>query len=263
MLRLAHLSDIHFGMQNAAAVQAAAAWLAEQKVDLIVVTGDLTAFGDPAEFASAADWIGALAGERLVVPGNHDTPYIGLWKRLTRPFERYEALFGPADGVSWQADAVSVAGVNTARGMQLRLNWSKGAIDHAQSANALATLAGRPHGALAVVACHHPLAEMVGGPMTARVRGGERAAQQFCEGGVDLILTGHIHAPFAMALPHGDGRTYAVGAGTLSVRERGAPAGFNLIEADADAIRVTALAWTGEGLGTWRDWTLPRRRPGL
>jgi 3',5'-cyclic AMP phosphodiesterase CpdA len=259
MLRVAHLSDIHFGMQNAAAVEAAAAWLDRERVDLVIVTGDLTAFGEPEEFASAAAWIGALAGERLVVPGNHDTPYLGLLKRISRPFERYEQLFGPADGVFWQTERLSVAGVNTARGVQLRLNWSKGAIDRTQSTATLARLSARPSGALAVVACHHPLSEMVGGPMTARVRGGERAARQFCDGGVDLILTGHIHAPFAMALPHGDGRTYAVGAGTLSVRERGAPAGFNVIEADADTIQVTALAWTGEGLGVWREWSLPRR----
>jgi 3',5'-cyclic AMP phosphodiesterase CpdA len=100
-------------MQNEAAVAAVASWLAEERVDLIVVTGDLTAFGDPQEFASAAAWIGAHAGERLVVPGNHDTPYLGLLKRITRPFERYEALFGPADGVAWQADGLSVAGINT------------------------------------------------------------------------------------------------------------------------------------------------------
>ncbi|HEY1928841.1 MAG TPA: metallophosphoesterase [Caulobacteraceae bacterium] len=260
MVRFAHLSDIHFGMENAAAIEATAAWIAAERPDLTVITGDLTAFGEPAEFASAAAWIYALSGERLVVPGNHDTPYLGMWERVTRPFERFETCFGPADGLSWANGAVCVAGVNTARGMQFRLNWSKGAIDPQQAGRALQALKGRRDGALRVVACHHPLAEMVGGPMTARVRGGERAARRFCAGRVDLILTGHIHAPFAMALPHADGLTYAVGAGTLSVRERGAPAGFNVIESAAETIKVTALAWTGSGLDVWREWALPRRR---
>ncbi|MBV8684758.1 MAG: metallophosphoesterase [Caulobacteraceae bacterium] len=260
MVRFAHLSDIHFGMENAPAVEATASWIAAERPDLTVVTGDLTAFGEPAEFASAAAWIGALHGERLVVPGNHDTPYLGVWERATRPFDRFEGSFGPADGLCWSNGAVCVAGVNTARGIQLRLNWSKGAIDVGQAGRALQALKGRRDGSLGVVACHHPLAEMVGGPMTARVRGGERAARRFCEGRVDLILTGHIHAPFAMALPHADGLTYAVGAGTLSVRERGAPAGFNVIESAEETIKVTALAWTGSGLDVWREWTLPRRR---
>ena len=97
--------------------------------------------------------------------------------------------------------------------------------------------------------------------MTARVRGGKRAAHRFVEAGVDLILTGHIHAPFAMAFPHGDERTYAVGAGTLSIRERGAPAGFNLIEFDASEIHVQSLAWSGSHYGDWRQWTFERRPP--
>src|SRR5271156_579005 len=74
MARLAHLSDIHFGMENAAALEATAAWLAAAHPDLVIITGDITAFGEPAEFASAAAWISAVQAARLVVPGNHDTP---------------------------------------------------------------------------------------------------------------------------------------------------------------------------------------------
>jgi hypothetical protein len=50
-----------------------------------------------------------------------------------------------------------------------------------------------------------------------------------------------------------------VGAGTLSVRERGVPAGFNLIETDKNTIAVTAQAWTGSNFEVWRTWSLPRR----
>jgi 3',5'-cyclic AMP phosphodiesterase CpdA len=156
---------------------------------------------------------------------------------------------------------MAVAAVNTARGMQMRWNWSKGAIASAQAEEVLEILAAREPGALGIVACHHPLVEMTGGPMTGRVRGGEAAARRFCEGGVDLVLTGHIHVPFAMAYPYGDGHAYAVGAGTLSLRERGAPAGFNLIEADSETIGVTANAWTGSHFEVWRTWSFPRRRP--
>jgi len=259
MARIAHLSDIHFGGENQAAVAAASLWLAASKPDLTVITGDLTSFGRPDEFSRAAAWIGGLTGPLLVTPGNHDTPYLGLWERLTAPFARYERAIGPAGGAHWSDAAMTVAAVNTARGMQLRWNWSKGAIAPAQTDGVLSLLASRTPGVLGVVACHHPLAEMVGGPMTARVRGGEAAACRLCEGRVDMVLTGHIHAPFAMALPYGDGHTYAVGAGTLSVRERGVPAGFNVIEADEETIAVTAQAWTGSNFEVWRTWSLPRR----
>jgi 3',5'-cyclic AMP phosphodiesterase CpdA len=261
MASIAHLSDIHFGGENAPAVEAARAWLAERAPDLIVITGDITSFGAESEFRRAQAWTAELTRPFLITPGNHDTPYAGLVARLTAPFALYERWFGPAAGVRGGQSGMAVAAVNTARGVQLRWNWSKGAIASAQAEDALEVLSAREPGALGIIACHHPLVEMVGGPMTGRVRGGEAAARRFCEGGVDLVLTGHIHVPFAMAYPYGDGRAYAVGAGTLSLRERGAPAGFNLIEADGERIGVTANAWTGSHFEVWRTWSFPRRRP--
>jgi hypothetical protein len=68
-----------------------------------------------------------------------------------------------------------------------------------------------------------------------------------------------VHTPFAFPLPFADGRTYTVGAATLSLRERGAPAGFNVIETDAETISVLALGWTGSHFEPERTWALPRR----
>jgi len=259
MARIAHLSDIHFGGENAEAVEGAAAWLSREKPDLIVISGDLTAFGTPDEFHRAAAWVGALTAPLLITPGNHDTPYLGIVERLAAPFARYERGFGSARNRAWSGAGVTAVAVNTARGAQWRWNWSKGAIGRSQTSRALDRLEDRAGGDLAIVACHHPLVEMLGGPMTGRVRGGEAAARRFCERGVDLVLTGHIHAPFVMAYPYGDGLAYAVGAGTLSRRERGVPAGFNLIEADSATLIITAQAWTGSGFETWRNWSAPRR----
>jgi len=259
-LAIAHLSDIHFGGENAPAVSGVNDWLRVRAPDLIIITGDITAFGAPAEFRRAAAWAQALTAPFLITPGNHDTPYAGLIERLFDPFGRYQRRFGSARGVRLSRDDLEVAAVNTARGMQWRWNWSKGAISSSQAEEALEALSSRQPGALGLIACHHPLVEMIGGPMTGRVRGGEAAAKRFCQGGVDLILTGHIHAPFAMAYPYGDGQSYAVGASTLSVRERGAPAGFNLIEANESVITVTAQAWTGSAFEVWRTWSLDRRQ---
>ena len=194
-----------------------------------------------------------------MTPGNHDTPWAGIWERITNPFSLYESHFGEPCGASWADDAMTLAAVNTARGIQIRWNWSKGEISRKQTDQANRTLAARPSGSLGVMVCHHPLAEMVGGPMTARVRGGESAARRLSENGTDLILTGHIHSPFAMALPYGDERTYAVGASTLSIRERGSPAGFNVLHVTRETIAVQALAWTGSTFEPWRDWSFPRR----
>ncbi|MHB8530510.1 MAG: metallophosphoesterase family protein [Caulobacteraceae bacterium] len=258
MLRIAHLSDIHFGGENFAAVAAAGDWLKHERPDLVVITGDLTAFGGADEFRRARIWVEALDLPVLVTPGNHDTPYIGLAARLLAPFALFERSFGPAGGTLWGDERATIAAFNTARGMQLRWNWSKGAVSRGQVDAAIASLRARAPGALAILACHHPLVEMIGGPMSGRVRGGEQAARRLCEGGVDLVLTGHIHAPFVWPFPWGHKTAYAVGAGTLSLRERGVPAGFNFIVAHADTIEVSATAWTGSRFETWRTWSLER-----
>ena len=259
MIRFAHLSDIHFGGENAQAVAAAADYINAGDFDLIVVSGDLTRYGEKREFASAVDWLSKLRGPQLVTPGNHDAPYIAWAERILTPFHRFEQAVGPAASQTYLGNGFAVRGVNTARGAQPRLNWSKGQIAKHQVDAAAAWFETAPQECFRIVTCHHPLIEMVGGPMTARVWNGERAARAFAEAKVDLVLSGHIHAPFAWAYPYGDGRTYAVGAGTLSIRERGVPPSFNVVEIEGAAIRVAALSWGGSKFEPYRTWSLDRR----
>lgn len=256
-LRIAHLSDIHFGDENRAALAAATAHLQAGGFDLTVISGDLTRFGEVAEFEQAEAWLDGLPGPNLVTPGNHDAPYLAWLERIAAPFRRYERHIGPAPAQAWRGHGLAVRGVNTARGAQPRLNWSKGQIAPRQALEAVRWFDSGD--AVRIVVAHHPLIEMLGGPMTARVWGGEDAARRFSENAVDLVLSGHVHAPFARPYPYGDERTYAVGAGTLSVRERGVPPGFNVIEVEDAVFRVTALAWTGSRLEPWRTWALDRR----
>ena len=258
-VRLAHLSDIHFGGENAAAVAAATEMLNAQAFDLVVVTGDLTRYAEVAEFEAAAAWLRQIEAPTLVTPGNHDAPYLAWAQRVFAPFRRYEHAIGPAPSQIYLSDAFAVRGLNTARGAQPRLNWSKGQISRRQVGAAVDWFERSAAQCVRIVACHHPLTEMIGGPMTGRVWGGEAAARDFAEAGVDLVLSGHIHAPFTWPYPFGDGKTYAVGAGTLSVRERGVPAGFNVIEIERAAIRIAALAWTGSHYEPYRTWSLDRR----
>jgi 3',5'-cyclic AMP phosphodiesterase CpdA len=255
--RLAHLSDIHFGGENTAAGAAARDRIRAGGFALTIVSGDLTRYAEEAEFRDAVAWLEGLPEPRLVTPGNHDAPYLAPLERIFAPFRRYERHIGPAAAQSWRRDGLAVRGVNTARGAQPRLNWSKGQIAPRQAQEAAAWF--EPGDDVRIVVTHHPLIEMMGGPMTARVWGGERAAAAFAEARVDLVLSGHIHAPFTWPYPHRDGRTYAVGSGTLSVRERGVPPSYNEIEVEDGCIRVTALAWTGSHYEPYRTWSLDRR----
>lgn len=258
-IRFAHLSDIHFGGENAQAVAAAAEYINDGHFDLVIVSGDLTRYGEKDEFAAAAAWLASLKGPQLVTPGNHDAPYIAWLERILTPFHRFEQAIGPSRSQFYLGNGFAVRGVNTARGAQPRLNWSKGQIARTQVEEATRWFETAPQECFRILVCHHPLMEMVGGPMTARVWNGASAARAFAEAKVDLVLSGHIHAPFTWPYPFGDGKTYGVGAGTLSVRERGVPPGFNVVEIEGAAIRVAALCWGGSKFEPYRTWSLDRR----
>ena len=259
IIRLAHVSDIHFGGENPEAVAGVLAWIAEHQPALTIVSGDLTQYGEPAEFAQAAAWLAAVPGETLVTPGNHDAPYIAWAERVVAPFRRYRRHIGPPEGQAWVSEHLAVRALNTARGAQPRLNWSKGQIGSGQVREALTWFQSEGSGRARILVVHHPLVEMIGGPMTARVWGGPAAASAFAAAGVDLVLSGHIHAPFVWPYPQNGGQTYAVGASTLSLRERGVPVGFNNIEIEDGSIRVQALAWSGSRYESYRTWSMDRR----
>lgn len=258
-IRLAHLSDIHFGGENAHAVAAATTYVNAGAFDLVVVSGDLTRYAEVLEFEAAANWLSTITAPKLVTPGNHDAPYLAWAERVFAPFRRYEKAIGPAPSQTYEGGGFAVRGLNTARGAQPRINWSKGQISRTQVSRAVDWFQASHQSCVRIVVCHHPLTEMIGGPMTARVWGGEAAARDFTEAGVDLVLSGHIHAPFVWPYAFGDGKTYAVGAGTLSIRERGVPPSFNVVEIEEAAITVAALQWIGSRYETSRTWSLDRR----
>ena len=259
MARILHLSDIHFGAENTMAVAAAADYARSTPFDLLVISGDITQDGKPLEFEAASRWYDILPGPKMITPGNHDMPQVHP-ERVWHPFGRYERRFGPPGSAWFDGAGMAVRAFNTARGIQFRPNWSKGALSSSQASAVAHDLKSAGPALLRVAVCHHPLVEVPDGPMTGRVIGGPAGAEIMTAAGSDMILSGHVHTPFAFPVPFGDHRTYSVGAATLSLRERGTPAGFNVIETDAATIRVTALAWTGSHFEPARTWALPRRQ---
>lgn len=260
MGRLFHFTDVHFGVEHVEAVAAALAHAHANPRDLVLITGDITQQGYRREFEAAAEWIRAMPEPVFVTTGNHDVPYWDPIARIFYPWKRFEKYVGhPAVDHQFDAAGISVRGVNTARGWQMRPNWSKGVIDLDQTKRAALALANAPEGNLKVLACHHPLIEMIGGPMSGEVKRGEQAAKIFADCGVDLVMTGHVHVPFALPITMGDHCSYAVGAGTLSKRERGTPPSFNCVEWTETEVTVTALAWGGSRFEPLRTWALSRR----
>lgn len=263
-VRLLHFTDVHFGIEDVAACDAAVAFAQEAEPDLVVVSGDITQQGLKPEFAAAAAWLARLPQPQITCPGNHDVPYYHTFGRLLYPWARFDRVIGTTWRQGLSLPGLSVQSVNSARGLQLRLNWSKGVVDLGEVDTGIERLRAAPADVFRVFVLHHPLTEVTGSPMTAETQRGREAAIKLCGGDVDLIMTGHIHAPFAVTLPFGDGQTIATGASTLSRRIRGTPAGFNQIDVDADTVQVRAMEWRETAYRPGRTWVLSRRsRPAV
>ena len=254
-LRIAHLSDTHFGGELKPAVAAAIDAVAAFEPTVVVVTGDLTLNGLPREFLAAKAWLARFRQPLVVTPGNHDTPYWNLPLRALQPFDRFRRYIGPPDLVAFDAPGLAVRSLNSARGAQPRPDWSKGAVALAK----LRAIRWGDGAALKVFACHHPLIDIQGAPVNGGVRRGPQAAAILADAGVDLVMTGHVHVPFALSLSRSGQGCYAIGAGTLSQRTRGAPPSFSTIAATPEAFVVTVQAWTGERFEVGDEWVLTRK----
>ncbi|MBW3616358.1 MAG: metallophosphoesterase [Proteobacteria bacterium] len=260
-VRILHFTDVHFGTEDSRAVEAATAYAQENAHDLTVVSGDLTQTGVPAEFEAAAAWLKRLPGPVITCAGNHDTTYYNVAMRILKPWGRFKHWIGPVEGQEHRSPGLAVRTLNTARGIQMRRNWSKGRADLKDFRAAAEALNDCSDDTLQVIVCHHPLMEVLGEPITGDVTRGKQAAAILAEHRIDLVLGGHFHYPFAATYPVVDERTHGVGAGTLSTRRRGVPLSFGVIEADPTEIRVQAMDCDGGRICPGRSWALKRRKP--
>src|SRR3712207_4359368 len=115
-LVIAHLSDLHLGAHDPAAVASVAADVAAVQPALTVVTGDLTMRARAWQFRLARDLLDRLPAPRLVVAGNHDLPLISV-ERLLTPYRRYQGL------VQAELDPVLRLPGLTALGLQTTPRW--------------------------------------------------------------------------------------------------------------------------------------------
>lgn len=225
-MQLVHLTDLHFGCEDKAALDAAARYVAEHKPDAVIITGDISKDGLQVELSNACAWMRELEAPVMLTPGNHDVPYFEMWGRLAYPWKRFERAAQGIQTAPWHTDKWSVVPVNTARAWQFRLNWAQGEISRGQTAIAAAELQRGQPGALRIVITHHPLDWPNDAPIKGLTRGGPRALEKLVDAGAELFLAGHLH--FASARLY-QRKALAVVSGTLSQRVRHEPCAFTVI----------------------------------
>ena len=252
--RLLHISDLHAGSVEEAALEGSLAALVERvSPELIAVTGDLAHRGRRAEHERAAAFLRRLGRPLLVIPGNHDIAY-SFPARFTHPFREFERQWETTEPVYRSAELFLV-GLNSVRPWR----HQSGALRDAQLRRAAELLADAPGGSLRVVALHHHL---IGAPWRSRKRPVSRRSHVLAalvDAGAELILAGHIHQA-AVSERHefevADGGlrgvtvSIAPGLGQPRPRRRGEARGLHTYEAAADSLRVETYVWRGD------DWAL-------
>ena len=230
---LFHISDLHFGAEDRAALDWFADEVARSRPDAVICTGDLTMRGRVREFAAAGQWLASLGVRVSVEAGNHDMPY--YWdplRRLLRPYERFRAMH-TAVHRELAFDGVSLVPLKTIGRAQWRLNWSKGRVRRHELTETLTGLAALPGRGLRLVTCHHPLVD-ADTRSTGSTRGGRQALAALARAGVDAVLSGHVHDAFDRLIELDGHAIRIIGAGTLSERLRSSRPSYNRLEWSAD-----------------------------
>ncbi|WP_298306549.1 metallophosphoesterase [uncultured Erythrobacter sp.] len=228
--RLFHISDVHFGVEDRAALESVAKAVHEECPDALVCTGDLTQRATKKQYKAAADWFAQFDVPIWIDPGNHDMPYYNLWERFTSPYARYNALRQAVAVDHFETDDVVLLPLKTTVRSQNRWPWSDGYVTPSSQARTEATLKeydGDPRHL--IVTAHHPLhGPKIHGPSDTIY--GNEAIAALAQGGMNAVLTGHIHRPFDEHRSGTGWSTHVIGAGTLSTRLRGGnPPSYNVL----------------------------------
>ena len=246
---IAQLSDIHCGSVyfDGALLESAVAEIVDLGPDLVVVGGDLTTEGYPAEFRDARRFLQPLFDNSLtvlVIPGNHDAKNVG--------FLHFVDAFGAGD-VEDKGDRVmslKIPGVDGADPLRVQVvaidsskpDLAEGEVGRERYRWVRDQFAAESDFRVFVLP-HH----LVPVPGTGRERNtvwdaGDVLAL-LAELDVDVVLSGHKHVPYIWLLDH----VLIVNSGTVSTyRLRGyTRPSYNTLTVTPDEIRVH-LRYPGE-----------------
>ena len=245
MTTLLHISDTHFGTEQAPVVEALAALAVQLSPDLLVLSGDITQRARTAQFAAARRFIDRLALPFVSIPGNHDLTVVNPLARLLAPYTGYHRVFGTVMEPVHESAGLLVQCVKTTRWWR----HIEGEVSAAQIERVAARLRSARPEQLRVVVVHQPL--YVEGEAEARhlLRGCDAALTRWAEAGADVVLGGHIHLPYVAELippgAHGARIVIAQAGTALSSRvRRGIPNSVNVIRHEAsDAARCAIERW--------------------
>ncbi|GBD56185.1 metallophosphoesterase family protein [Gluconobacter wancherniae] len=190
-----HRRYVHLAQTCAALVHD----ISRSNVDAILVSGDLTNFGTPDEFAAAAEWLDALPRPALVIPGNHDCLVPQSRKVGLALWEKWSARSYPYVRIH---NGVAVVGINSGIPTPPFMACGYVSLRQRKRLKTLLTNLGK-RGFCRVVMIHHP-------PRRGLVRWGKsllgmnKVAEILRSAGAEIVLHGHSHDATLTSVPLSD-----------------------------------------------------------
>lgn len=244
MVRLAHISDLHFGADDAVVVAGLRADLRDQDLSQVLLSGDLTMRARKREFRQARELLDAIGLPWVSVPGNHDLP-LDRPARAVRPLRGYQRAIDPDTEPRVLRDGVLVVGLSTAR----RYLWKGGRIDDEQVARIETAFVSDEPVVLRVLMLHHPVFRSLQRPGERIVRGAGPALRAAAAAGVDVVLCGHdhvqAHVDLALSRPYMSRHVLGIMCGTTTSKRVRAEESqsYNILEVDGDRLTLTVRQW--------------------
>lgn len=246
MIRILHISDLHFGRIHPPAIESLQQVLLrqEKKIDLIVMTGDWTQRARLSQFKEAANFIAQVQAPILTVPGNHDIPLYNVMMRWFAPFYQYNRYIDPHTKSVFLSDKLVIVGVSTVhprRAVEGTLTVKD--VDRVQKYFSQASPA-----AVKVIACHHPIVEP-SGKIELRP---ESLAHRILDLKPDIILSGHshLHRVESVATKNGNSVLHISAGSALSSRLRGEANNFHILEFSQGNLTVETFFLSENGFIT-------------
>lgn len=241
-MKIAHISDVHFGTHSQDKLKALSHALFMEAPDLLIISGDFTQVGNIEEFKMAQDFIKSMPFETLCCPGNHDISLKNIFERFFRPFFRYEKYICKDTEDFFENDLVKIATINSARPILFHWNWANGAINKKQLKRIGQFFEGHDEKYKFCV-FHHPLHNMHNSPISVKTFGAQRAMAAFKKMGINFILNGHLHKSIIERV---DNINYIIAASALSYRLRNAPNGFGIFEISKEKVILNNYIFDGK-----------------
>ena len=216
-MRIAHLSDIHFGsITLPGVVDDLVTDVNSAGADLIAVSGDLTQRAIHRQFRAFMELVDRFSAPVLVVPGNHDVfPWWKPVSRLSRPLSLYKKYLGDEMVRSFEFGDVAVLGINSAHGKTIK----GGKIDPEISEAIQTYFSSKDDSVFKVLVLHHHLKRLEALMPHDTVQDADYHFDIAVKLGINLILCGHIHISHVESLDsEGDKKVVIASAGTATSR---------------------------------------------